>query len=86
MKETAITQLLYRPWPSLVLEMDLAHTKSTEQVFEYFGVDESTGLSLNEVQLSQEKYGPNGEWEAICPSICLQSSVFPLALMMRKTT
>ncbi|CAB4006911.1 calcium-transporting ATPase sarcoplasmic endoplasmic reticulum type-like, partial [Paramuricea clavata] len=39
--------------------MDLAHTKSVEQVFEHFSVEESTGLSLDDVQLSQEKYGPN---------------------------
>ena len=40
--------------------MDLAHTKSVEQVLDFFGVDESTGLSLHDVKLSQEKYGPNG--------------------------
>ena len=42
--------------------MDLAHTKSVEQVFEFFGVDEATGLSLDEIKLSQEKYGPNGTY------------------------
>ena len=70
--------------------MDLAHTKSVEQVFEHFGVNESTGLSLSEVKLSQEKYGPNGEWEAIYHLLSFlfsfRSSVFPLALMMKKTT
>ncbi len=42
--------------------MELAHTKSVEQVFEYFGVDESTGLGLDEISLRQEKYGPNGTY------------------------
>ena len=42
--------------------MDLAHTKSVEQVFEFFSVDEKTGLSLDEIKLRQEKYGPNGTY------------------------
>ena len=42
--------------------MELAHTKSVGQVLEFFSVDESTGLTLDEIKLSQEKYGPNGRY------------------------
>ena len=40
--------------------MELAHTKSVGEVLEFFNVNESTGLTSDEVKLSQEKYGPNG--------------------------
>lgn len=50
--------------------MDLVHTKSVEQVFQHFSVEESTGLSLDEVQLSQEKYGPNGTYVSLT-NVCL---------------
>ncbi|XP_046839539.1 sarcoplasmic/endoplasmic reticulum calcium ATPase 1-like [Xenia sp. Carnegie-2017] len=39
--------------------MDLAHTKSVEQMFEHFKVSESSGLSLDQVKINQDKYGPN---------------------------
>ena len=42
------------------VQMDLAHTRSVEEVLEHFSVDESIGLTLDEVKLNQEKYGPNG--------------------------
>jgi Ca2+ transporting ATPase len=39
--------------------MDLAWTKSREEVLKYFDVDEEKGLSDAQVKRYQEKYGPN---------------------------
>lgn len=39
--------------------MDLAWTKSREEVLQYFEVDEEKGLSDSQVKRYQEKYGPN---------------------------
>ena len=41
--------------------MELAHTKSSEEVLNYFGADRERGLSIEQVKKNQEKYGPNGE-------------------------
>ena len=41
--------------------MENAHTKSTTEVLENFGVNENTGLTLEQVKTHLEKYGPNGE-------------------------
>jgi len=43
------------------LEMENAHTKSTSEVLANFGVNENTGLTLEQVKNNFEKYGPNGE-------------------------
>uniref|UniRef100_A0A669BZ15 Calcium-transporting ATPase n=1 Tax=Oreochromis niloticus TaxID=8128 RepID=A0A669BZ15_ORENI len=40
--------------------MENAHTKSVEEVYSYFSVNESTGLSLDEVKRQREKWGLNG--------------------------
>ena len=56
--------------------MELAHTKSVEQVYEHFGVDESKGLSLDEVRLSQEKYGPNGMYISLKNTSLIQRQNF----------
>lgn len=40
--------------------MENAHTKSVEEVYSYFCVNESTGLSLDEVKRQKEKWGLNG--------------------------
>lgn len=40
--------------------MENAHTKSVEEVYAYFCVNESTGLSLDEVKRQREKWGLNG--------------------------
>uniref|UniRef100_A0A8C5N4U4 Calcium-transporting ATPase n=1 Tax=Gouania willdenowi TaxID=441366 RepID=A0A8C5N4U4_GOUWI len=40
--------------------MDNAHTKTVEEVYSFFNVNESTGLSLEEVKKQRERYGPNG--------------------------
>lgn len=39
--------------------MDLAWTKSKEEVLKYFDVDEDKGYSDDQVKRAQEKYGPN---------------------------
>lgn len=40
--------------------MENAHTKSVEEVYSHFCVNESTGLSLDEVKRQREKWGLNG--------------------------
>lgn len=42
--------------------MENAHTKSATEVLDHFGVNENTGLTLEQVKVHFEKYGPNGEW------------------------
>ncbi|KAJ8343045.1 hypothetical protein SKAU_G00329730 [Synaphobranchus kaupii] len=39
--------------------MENAHTKSASEVLENFGVNENTGLTLEQVKNNLEKYGPN---------------------------
>ncbi|XP_027194090.2 ATPase sarcoplasmic/endoplasmic reticulum Ca2+ transporting SERCA [Dermatophagoides pteronyssinus] len=39
--------------------MELAHTKTSQEVLDYFGTDRERGLSLSQVKENQEKYGPN---------------------------
>lgn len=40
--------------------MELAHTKSVQEVLDYYGTDKERGLSIEQVKKNQEKYGPNG--------------------------
>lgn len=42
------------------LTMENAHTKSVEEVYSYFSVNESTGLTLDQVKRQKEKWGLNG--------------------------
>ncbi|XP_023689576.1 sarcoplasmic/endoplasmic reticulum calcium ATPase 2 isoform X1 [Paramormyrops kingsleyae] len=39
--------------------MENAHTKTVEEVYSYFSVNESTGLSLDQVKRQRDKWGPN---------------------------
>ncbi|KAG5284126.1 hypothetical protein AALO_G00023240 [Alosa alosa] len=39
--------------------MENAHTKTASEVLENFGVNENTGLTLEQVKINFEKYGPN---------------------------
>lgn len=39
--------------------MEDAHTKTTDEVLQYFGTNEELGLSLDQVKTFQAKYGPN---------------------------
>lgn len=41
--------------------MDDAHTKPIDEVIGFFKTDEIIGLSDEQVQSAQEKYGPNGK-------------------------
>uniref|UniRef100_A0A8D3C8N4 Calcium-transporting ATPase n=1 Tax=Scophthalmus maximus TaxID=52904 RepID=A0A8D3C8N4_SCOMX len=41
--------------------MDNAHTKTVEEVYSFFNVNESTGLSAEHVRKQRERYGPNGK-------------------------
>uniref|UniRef100_A0A6Q2YLQ6 Calcium-transporting ATPase n=1 Tax=Esox lucius TaxID=8010 RepID=A0A6Q2YLQ6_ESOLU len=47
--------------------MDNAHTKSVEEVYSHFSVNESTGLGLDQVKRQKEKWGSNGKslWELV---------------------
>lgn len=49
--------------------MENAHTKSATEVLNNFGVNENTGLTLEQVKVHLEKYGPNGEYFDIFISI-----------------
>lgn len=40
--------------------MDNAHTKTVEEVLGFFSVNESTGLSCEQLKKNREKWGPNG--------------------------
>lgn len=40
--------------------MEDAHTKSVEEILSFFSSDDEAGLSDEQVQRSQDKYGPNG--------------------------
>uniref|UniRef100_A0AAY4A4Q8 Calcium-transporting ATPase n=1 Tax=Denticeps clupeoides TaxID=299321 RepID=A0AAY4A4Q8_9TELE len=39
--------------------MENAHTKTVEEVYSFFSVNESTGLGLDQVKRQRERYGPN---------------------------
>lgn len=41
--------------------MDNAHTKTVEEVLGAFNVNESTGLSPEQVKQQRERYGANGK-------------------------
>lgn len=44
--------------------MENAHTKTVEEVLGHFGVNESTGLSLEQVKKLKERWGSNGRYPA----------------------
>ena len=41
--------------------MEDAHTKSVEEILLFFNTDDEAGLSDEQIQRAQEKYGPNGK-------------------------
>uniref|UniRef100_A0A8C3AHP0 Calcium-transporting ATPase n=1 Tax=Cyclopterus lumpus TaxID=8103 RepID=A0A8C3AHP0_CYCLU len=47
--------------------MDNAHTKTVEEVLGFFSVNESTGLSCEQLKKTRERWGPNGKslWELV---------------------
>lgn len=48
--------------------MENAHTKSAAEVLDNFGVNENTGLTLEQVKGNLERYGANGEFFCV---LCL---------------
>lgn len=52
-------------------KMENAHTKPVTEVLDNFGVNENTGLTLEQVKVNVERYGPNGEYEC---SVSVSSS------------
>lgn len=40
--------------------MDNGHTKTVEEVLGFFNVNESTGLSCEQLKKTRERWGPNG--------------------------
>lgn len=44
--------------------MDNAHTKTVEEVLAFFAVNESTGLSCEQLKKNRERWGPNGRDES----------------------
>lgn len=45
--------------------MDLAHTLPASEVLDRFSVSETKGLSLEELSIAQQKYGPNGKLDIV---------------------
>lgn len=43
--------------------MEDGHAKTSEEVLKYFGTNEETGLTADQVKSFQAKYGPNGEYQ-----------------------
>lgn len=41
--------------------MENAHTRTVEELYSFFNVNESTGLGLEQVKKQWERYGPNGK-------------------------
>lgn len=41
--------------------MEASHTKSVEEVLDFFNVDETAGYTDDQVKAGIEKYGPNGK-------------------------
>lgn len=41
--------------------MEDAHAKTTEEVLKFFGTNDETGLTADQVKTNQAKYGLNGE-------------------------
>lgn len=53
--------------------MENAHTKSAGEVLDNFGVNENTGLTVEQVKVNVERYGPNGEWKSYLSRFILGS-------------
>lgn len=50
--------------------MDNAHTKTVEEVLGFFGVNESTGLSSEQLRKNRERWGPNGSRQKLFFDLC----------------
>ena len=49
--------------------MEDAYARSTKEVLNFFGVQESKGLSDNQVKAALEKYGRNGTYYIFFPLV-----------------
>lgn len=49
------------------MDVENAHTKSATEVLDNFGVNENTGLTVEQVRANLERYGANGEYLTSCP-------------------
>jgi len=45
--------------------MEDAHTKSVDEILTFFNTDAETGLSDEQIQQAQDKYGPNGKLQPL---------------------
>ncbi|KAI3373439.1 hypothetical protein L3Q82_022049 [Scortum barcoo] len=52
--------------------MENAHTKSATEVLDNFGVNENTGLTVEQVKVNLERYGPNAQSAAVSPTELLK--------------
>lgn len=59
--------------------MDNAHTKTVEEVLGFFAVNESTGLSCEQLKKNRERWGPNGK---CFPSDCSHTTVQLCAIII----
>ena len=47
--------------PVISATMELSHTRTTDEVFQYFDVKEDVGLTDSQVLKARQTYGLNGE-------------------------
>ena len=47
--------------PVISATMELSHTRTTDEVFQYFDVNEDVGLTDSQVLKARQTYGLNGE-------------------------
>lgn len=61
--------------------MENAHTKPAAEVLDNFGVNENTGLTVEQVRVNLEKYGANGEFSGVaaCVNECVRACLRALA-------
>lgn len=73
------TDVDFSPLSSTV--MDNAHTKTVEEVLGFFGVNESTGLSCEQLKKNRERWGPNGTNGPLCIVISKKNKVLLMIMM-----
>lgn len=66
--------------------MENAHTKSATEVLDNFGVNENTGLTVEQVKVNLEKYGPNGEYFYVLSPGSLLPLLQPVSVHLPRKT
>lgn len=56
--------------------MELSHTRTAEEVFQYFDVKENIGLSDAQVLKARETYGLNGKWSKLISAFMIVNIQF----------